>query len=314
MKKYALLSLICCQFLAASLDTNKEAMKFLVFGGKTGWIGQMIMEDLSKKGYACESADSRLENRESILQEIENKKPTHIINAAGVTGTPNVDWCETNKQATIRSNIIGALNLADVAFLKKIHMTNFGTGCIYEYNQEHSLRSGIGFTEEDAPNFAGSFYSSTKIMLDKLLMDYPNVLNLRLRMPISSDLSPRNFITKITKYPKVINVPNSMTVLDEMIPLAIELAALGEVGNYNFTNPGVISHNEILELYKEFVDPDFTWSNFTIEEQDKILKARRSNNELDVSKLREKFPQIKEIQDSLIEVFQKIRAKKNHPS
>ena len=312
MKKYAFLGLICCQFLAASIDTiDKESIKFLVFGGKTGWIGQMIMEDLSKEGYACESADSRLENRESILQEIEEKKPTHIINAAGVTGNPNVDWCETNKQATLRSNIIGALNLADVAYIKGIHMTNFGTGCIYEYDEGHSLGSGIGFTEEEAPNFTGSYYSSTKVMLDKLLMDYPNVLNLRLRMPISSDLSPRNFITKITKYPKVINIPNSMTVLDEMIPLAIELARMKEVGNYNFTNPGVVSHNEILELYREYVDPDFTWSNFTIEEQDKILKARRSNNELDVSKLKEKFPQLKEIHESLIEVFQNIHALQN---
>ena len=24
-------------------------------------------------------------------------KPTHILNAAGVTGRPNVDWCETHK-------------------------------------------------------------------------------------------------------------------------------------------------------------------------------------------------------------------------
>jgi UDP-glucose 4,6-dehydratase len=312
MKKYAFLGLICCQFLAANIDTtDKESIKFLVFGGKTGWIGQMVMDDLSRSGYACESADSRLENRESILREIEEKKPTHIINAAGVTGNPNVDWCETNKQATLRSNIIGALNLADVAFIKGIHMTNFGTGCIYEYDEEHSLGSGIGFTEEEAPNFADSYYSSTKGMLDKLLMDYPNVLNLRLRMPISSDLSPRNFITKITKYPKVINIPNSMTVLDEMIPLAIDLALMNEVGNYNFTNPGVVSHNEILELYREYVDSDFTWSNFTIEEQDKILKARRSNNELDVSKLKEKFPQLKEIHESLIEVFEKIHALRN---
>lgn len=24
-------------------------------------------------------------------------KPTHVFNAAGVTGRPNVDWCETHK-------------------------------------------------------------------------------------------------------------------------------------------------------------------------------------------------------------------------
>lgn len=55
-------------------------------------------------------------------------KPTHVINAAGVTGRPNVDWCETNKIETIRSNVIGCLTLADVCLQQGLHMTYFGTG------------------------------------------------------------------------------------------------------------------------------------------------------------------------------------------
>lgn len=307
--KYLCLSLfVCCRFLSATISLiTKEEIRFLVFGGRTGWIGKMILENLEKEGYYCIPASSRLENREEILMEIEKTKPTHIINAAGITGTPNVDWCETHKEQTLRSNILGALNLADIAYIRGLHLTHFGTGCIYEYDETHPLGSAIGFTEEEAPNFFGSFYSSTKVMLDKLLMYYPNVLNLRLRMPISSDLSARNFITKITKYQKVIDVPNSMTVLDEMIPLAIQLAGLNETGNYNFTNPGVISHNEILALYKEYVDPEFTWENFSIDEQNLILKAKRSNNELDVSKLRKKFPELKEIHEAIVDVFKKIQ-------
>ncbi len=41
-------------------------------------------------------------------------------------------------------------------------------------------------------------------------------------MPISDDLAPRNFITKISKYAKVVNVPNSMTVrrLSRVLSLA----------------------------------------------------------------------------------------------
>lgn len=51
-------------------------------------------------------------------------------------------------------------------------------------------------------------------------------------------------------------------------------------GVYNFTNPGTLSHNEILALYKQYIDPSFTWTNFTLEEQAKVIKAGRSNNEL----------------------------------
>lgn len=37
-----------------------------------------------------------------------------------------------------------------------------------------------------------------------MLKDYPNVLTLRLRMPITADLVyPRNFIAKIMRYEKV---------------------------------------------------------------------------------------------------------------
>jgi dTDP-4-dehydrorhamnose reductase len=287
------------------------ADSFLVYGGKTGWIGQKIVTLLQEQGHVAYPAASRLENREEIITEIEELNPDYIINAGGVTGVPNVDWCENHKEETIRSNIIGALNLADIAYLHGIQMTNLGTGCIYQYDEAHPMGSGIGFTEEDEPNFQGSFYSKSKTMLDKLLICYPNVLNLRLRMPIASDLHPRSFVTKITKYAKVINIPNSMSILDDLLPIVIEMTKERRTGNYNFTNPGVISHNEVLQLYKTYIDPTLTWTNFTVEEQDKILLAPRSNNELDVSKLKREFPNLPPIKESLERIFQKMQKEMN---
>ena len=38
-------------------------------------------------------------------------------------------------------------------------------------------------------------------------------------------------------------------------------------------------------MYKEIVDFNFEWKNFTAEEQSKILASDRSNNFLDTSKL-----------------------------
>lgn len=58
-------------------------------------------------------------------------------------------------------------------------------------------------------------------------------------------------------------------------------------------------------MYKEYVDPNFTWKNFTLEEQAKVIVAPRSNNELDASKLKNEFPQLLSIKDSLVKyVFQ----------
>jgi len=294
--------------LSIFMTVSCHAHIYLVFGAQ-GWIGGKLIVLLREKGHTVIEGTSRLENRESVEAEILAAKPDFVLNAAGKTGRPNVDWCEDHKQETIRSNLIGALTLADLCYKYGIHMTNFGTGCIYEYDEKHPMNSGIGFKEEDIPNFDKSYYSKTKIMLDTLLQDYPNVLNLRLRMPISDDLNPRSFITKIIGYKRVVNIPNSMTILTDLLPIAIEMTERKMTGVYNFVNPGVISHNEILDLYKQFIDGSFTYQNFSLEEQSKILKAGRSNNELDANKLLKEFPQIPHIKQSIIQVFMRMRDK-----
>jgi len=285
-------------------------MSFLLFGS-TGWIGGEITKMLQKEGSILYFAKSRMENRQDIEEELLKFKPKYVLLAAGVTGRPNVDWCESHKQETIRVNVIGALNVVDLCFIHKIHLTIFNSGCIYNYDEKHII-GGKGFNEDDEPNFGGSFYSHTKRMFENLIKNYDNILNLRMRMPLSDDLEqPRNFIIKISKYAKLINIPNSVTVLDDLIPIAIEMTKKELKGTFNFTNPGAVSHNEILELYKQYIDPNFKWQNFTVEEQNKILKAPRSNNELDVSKLQKEFPNVLPIKESLIHVFERMQRKLN---
>lgn len=283
----------------------------LVFGGAKGWIGQKLVTLLKEQGHNPICAQSRLENRESIVQEIERVKPDFIINAAGIIGNPNVDWCETHKQDTIRVNVVGTLNLADIAHQKGLHVTNISTGCIYEYDATHPMHSGKGFTEEEAPNFDGSFYSRTKILMERLLLEYPNVLNLRVKMPISIDLE-HGFVGKIIKYKKLINVPNSLCILDDLLPVAIEMTLKGFKGNYNFVNPGTLSHNEVMDLYKEIIDPTISYENFSLEEQNRILKARRANAELNPAKLLKDFPHIPHVKDSLRKIL--LTIKKSMPA
>jgi len=262
--------------------------------GKSGWIGGMLINFLKQQGKTFHLGEARLENRETLAAEIDRIKPTHVLNAAGVTGTPNVDWCETHQVEAIRANVIGSLNAADLCHTRGIHMTLYATGCIYEYDEAHPVGAGNGFKEEEKPNFAGSFYSKTKGFLDEMLKSYAdNICVLRLRMPISDDLSSRSFITKIVQYDRVVNIPNSMTVLTELIPVSLVMAERRLVGTYNFCNPGAISHNECLDLYKEIIDPDYYYQNFSVEEQNKILLAARSNNELDASKLIAALPDVK---------------------
>ncbi|CAH2036582.1 unnamed protein product [Thlaspi arvense] len=281
-------------------SSDKAFLKFLIYG-KTGWIGGLLGKLCEKQGITYEYGKGRLEDRASLVADIRSIKPTHVFNAAGLTGRPNVDWCESHKPETIRVNVAGTLTLADVCRENDLLMMNFATGCIFEYDAAHPERSGIGFKEEDKPNFTGSFYSKTKAMVEELLREFDNVCTLRVRMPISSDLNnPRNFITKISRYNKVVNIPNSMTILDELLPISIEMAKRNLRGIWNFTNPGVVSHNEILEMYKSYIEPGFKWSNFTVEEQAKVIVAPRSNNEMDGTKLSKEFPEMLPIKEALI--------------
>ncbi|KAJ1702249.1 hypothetical protein LUZ63_002028 [Rhynchospora breviuscula] len=282
------------------INGDSSSLKFLIYG-RTGWIGGLLGRLCEERHIQYAYGSGRLENRSQLIADIKSINPTHVFNAAGVTGRPNVDWCESHKVETIRANVAGTLTLADVCREQGLILVNYATGCIFEYDDLHPLGSGVGFKEEDKPNFVGSFYSKTKAMVEELLKNYENVCTLRVRMPISSDLmNPRNFITKIIRYEKVVDIPNSMTILDELLPISIEMAKRNLTGIWNFTNPGVVSHNEILEMYRDYIDPHFTWKNFTLEEQAKVIIAPRSNNELDTTKLKNEFPELLPIKESLV--------------
>jgi len=282
-------------------------MSYYICGSK-GWIANQLADILRSQGKTVVMGTVRIENRDALLAEMRASGATYVLNCAGKTGTPNVDWCEDHKADVLRSNVCGALNVADCALELGLHVTYYGTGCIYCYDAEHPEGSGKGFTEEDEPNFTGSFYSFSKAHAEKLLRTYPNVLILRVRMPISDDLHPRSFVTKITKYQKVINIPNSVTVLHELLPVSLDMTEKKLTGVYNFTNPGAISHNEVLALYKEYVDPSFTWENFDAYEQFQLVtKAPRSNNELCTDKLLALYPDIPDAKTAVKNAMIRIR-------
>ena len=144
------------------------------------------------------------------------------------------------------------------------------------------------------------------------MKNYTNCLILRLRMPVSDDLHPRSFLTKIAKYERVVDIPNSNTILTDLLPASILLAEHNETGIYNFTNPGAISHNEVLTLFRDIVRPSFAWKNFSLEEQSKVIKAGRSNCLLDTRKLEEKLGEygivVPEVHEAYRMCFERMKA------
>ena len=280
-------------------------MKILIYGSK-GWIGSQFISNLQNNCYI--EGKSRVNNIIELKKEIEDIKPTHILCLIGRTHGiidnktySTIDYLEEPGKLTenIRDNLFSPITLAILCQKYNIHLTYLGTGCIFEYDNNHLQEEKNGFTIDDLPNFFGSSYSIVKGYTDQLMHLFDNVLNLRIRMPITSQNNPRNFITKITNYEKICSIPNSMTVLPELIPIAIDMMKNNICGTINLTNPGFITHNEILQMYKEIVDPTFTWKNFSIIEQNNILSSKRSNNFLDTTRLEELYPNINNIKNAV---------------
>ena len=282
-------------------------MKVLVFGSK-GWIGSMFINILKDANINYKCAQSRVDNIDDIKIELFDYNPTHVISFIGRThGITNgvsystIDYLEQEGKLVenINDNLFAPFVLAQLSNIYNYHYTYLGTGCIFKYKNNSNDIDDDGFDEESLPNFFGSSYSVVKGFTDRMMHLYNNVLNLRIRMPITDSYNPRNFITKITNYKKICSIPNSMTVLTELLPYVLDMMKNNITGTINLTNPGLISHNEILEMYKEIVDNNFKWENFTQEEQRLILKADRSNNYLDTRKLTDMYPNIMNIKESI---------------
>lgn len=279
-------------------------MKWLVYGS-FGWIGKQVCTILNNLGETIIHAKSRADNETDVENEIIETNPDRIISLIGRTfgpGCNTIDYLEQKGKLVenLKDNLYGPLVLAMLSKKHNIHFTYLGTGCIFNgYEGDDN-----GYSEEAKPDFFGSSYSTVKGYTDRIMhMFNDSVLNCRIRMPIQEIIEPRNFITKIMTYDKICSTDNSMSVLPELLPIMVDMAKNKVTGTINLTNPGLINHNEILEMVKEIIDPNFNWVNFTIEEQEKILLAGRSNNLLNTDKLQHMYPHVLPIKDSVRNVL-----------
>src|SRR3989338_1628783 len=247
----------------------------VIFGG-AGFIGAKLKTVYPDAAFPL--AD--IADQATVSKIFDAVKPSIVINAAGKTGRPNVDGCETHKIETLRSSVTGPLVLLEECQKRDIYFVHIGSGCIYDGNG-----NGAGFTEDDQPNFTGSFYSLTKAMSDKLLAPFP-VLQIRLRMPFDDRDGPRNLITKLSKFERVLDVPNSITYIPDFLSALETLVKKRARGIYNVVNTGAISPYEIMERYKKIVDPSHSFSKLTLKELPEVVSAARSNCILSNAKLK----------------------------
>lgn len=262
-------------------------MKVLIYGSR-GWIGNMIVNKWKEMHptHTIICSDTRVipENFKELHDEI--KEVDRVFCTIGRTsggGINNIDYLETHLNENVRDNLFSPMFLVQICSLLNKHFSYIGTGCIFSRN---TRENDYIYDEGDTPDFFGSSYSIVKGYTDSLMKTFSNnSLNLRIRMPITDDYHSKNFITKISKFEKICNYPNSMSYLPDLIPIMIHMSVNEEIGTYDMVN-GYTSHKDILDKYKKIVDNKHTYTLIEEEDLSGILKAKRSNNILNNNKLK----------------------------
>ncbi len=260
--------------------------------GGSGYVGQAYQALLTRKGIPFRNlrrADVDYSNRETLRAALLRDKPAFLINAAGYTGKPNVDACELHKHECLFGNAVLPGIIAEACADAGVPWGHVSSGCIYT----GSRSDGTGFTETDVPNFTFrtnncSFYSGTKALGEEVLAGKPDVYIWRLRIPFDQRDNPRNYLTKLLRYKRLLEATNSISQLEEFC--AATFACWEKrvpFGLYNVTNPGHITTSEIVELIKAAGVSNQVFDFFKDEGEFMHLAAKtpRSNCIMDSSKL-----------------------------
>jgi 3,5-epimerase/4-reductase len=221
-----------------------------------------------------------------------------LINCIGRCGSPNVDWCESHKEETYESNVVIPLMIADWCKQFDVHLINIGSGCVYfgkspnyylerhgdpHYCEDTISRVDAGWNED---NFANpqSYYSKTKYACDLVLGQLPHVTTLRIRMPISNQDTSRNLINKLRGYSKVIDIPNSVTFMDDLVRCIDWTANNRPSGIFHVANSEPLTAAQIMREYQKYV-PSHKFDIITEQQLDQMVVAKRSNCVLSNKKL-----------------------------
>lgn len=262
-------------------------LRYLVVGHK-GFIGSQIVRLVRAAGATVVPCDARIDSLDTARRVVFEANCDIVVCAAGLTHTAACATVDALQDPDMFSAVMLAnhdvpLWLAEATAPDRwnasgMPMLYIGTGCIYQGQPPG------GFTETDEPNFDGSVYSAVKGRTDaQLRAKWPHVLNARIRMPIADEDSPRDFVNKLWTYPKIASVPNSVTVLHEVLPALLALVTAGSAGTFNAVNPEPVTHEAVLAA---FADITGHAHKYTLVPQEALdIKAPRSNTVLSAAKL-----------------------------
>lgn len=252
-----------------------------------GFIGRRLQEEFN-----CAILDARIYSYCDADREIKKHNPKIIINCIGHIGN-NVDDCEKDLDKALVANSFVPFILAEAALRNNIRLIHISSGCIYHY--DYSKDTPID--ENKTPDFFELFYSRTKIYSDQALAVLANkypILIARIRVPLDDYPHPKNLLTKLISYRKVIDLPNSITYIPDFLSAIRHLIKIKAQGVFNVVNKGSLRYPELMETYKKYT-PGFQYEVIDF----KKLNAVRTNLILSAEKLEKAGFKVRDIHEVL---------------
>ncbi|MEI6085192.1 MAG: sugar nucleotide-binding protein [Verrucomicrobiota bacterium] len=286
--------------------------KTILLLGGTGYVGSAFRAYFEKTGIAYRNltrAELDYTSLPVLTKFLNESRPEFVINCAGYTGKPNVDACEIHKTECLFGNAVLPGIVRTACERAAVPWGQVSSGCIYT----GSRPDGHGFAETDPPNFSFrqnncSFYSGTKALGEEVLADAPNCYVWRLRIPFNEVDSPRNYLTKVLRYDRLLEARNSLSQLDEFVRAAFACwQQRVPFGLYNVTNPGEVTTHEVVDLIKRSGVSQKEFQFFTDETEFMRLAAKtpRSNCVLDTGKLQRAGIQLTEVHAAIEQALRK---------
>jgi dTDP-4-dehydrorhamnose reductase len=277
----------------------------LLLGG-SGYVGQAYQRLFKQRNVDflnLKRSEADYANLDTLRNLLAQHKPTFLINAAGYTGKPNVDACEIHKTECLFGNAILPGIIQTACEEKSVPWGHVSSGCIFTGTRLDSK----GFREDDAPNFSFrtnncSFYSGTKALGEEILTDASQLFIWRLRIPFNEVDGPRNYLSKLMRYDRLLEDSNSLSQLDEFVKATWECWEKKiPFGTYNVTNPGHVTTREVVDLILKSGLTNKNFSFFDSEEEFMQVAAKtpRSNCILDSSKLANAGVTMREVHDAI---------------
>ena len=290
----------------------------IVVLGASGYIGEAFVRELEARGerfLAVSRTELEYAQFDELLQFLRDRKPEFLINAAGYTGRPNVDACEIARAETLQGCVLLPQVIAHACDVAGIPWGHVSSGCLYSGAKiaegsltrvekdmtrpemralvEKSPAAIRGFTERDTPNFSFrdppcSFYSGSKALGEEAILGVGQNYCWRLRIPFDEIDGPRNYLSKVQRYPKVYDNLNSISHRGEFVRACLDLwKRRAPFGIYNITNPGFVTTRQVVEMVQKILHLERKFEFWRNDEEFYRVAAKtpRSNCVLDVSKL-----------------------------